>query len=635
MNPKSIGTSCALALCSACYQGGGPTESEPVERVVVHDGQVVVEGDILLGPVDSVQDESDGAPRKSVGLANQSHGDNSGVESVVYSARLWRDGVIPYRFDKGMTQLEKAWVEKAINIYHQRTSLRWVRRDNASIFSNHVVFSADNGIGGTPMSFIGDWKLAYAQHVWLGWGLYGVEACDDPFSEDLVCPTERELETIIHEMGHAVGLWHEQQHRERGRWDGTWESHSGSFEDAVNDQVNFDIAQTSHGLTELDWESIMLYHGVFEPTDEHLQNPYEGQNYVLSEGDVRGIEIMYGRPLEPVADTVRVEGQLHVFAKFKDGRVGHLRKLDGRWEPVETWDSPADWVGVGYVKGSPEASVLADGRIGLFARGPFDQLLVRAYDTATDTWQGEGWNGLSLTDPDGEPVDIRSHIEVAPIQGAGALLYFLDRAQNLRAFVCQDSEPDWACYEVDADAPRARSISLDRGLLPVVVDVHGRPKVFDGNAWTGVCEETDPAFIGVAGRLAVVGDVEKGDLDLLGRDGDGNLVHCARRHGDWSQWNVLPMDAGSPPVAERSASGEVRYWVRAASGKVLQGYCFFGGCGAGTPLRDTEIFGAPVVLPSGEDGVPGDLLVRDTDNRLQSWARDSTRVLARGKPVRW
>lgn len=673
--PLRAGAHCPLvpALCVAALAVtgcvGAEHSTEPSE-LQVHNGQVVLHGDILLG---SLQDlaappdaEQHGAQQKAVGLANQSRGDDSGREFLIYEARLWRDGVIPYRFEGDLRDnaLARAWVERAIAHFHERTSIRWVHRPNPGLFTNHVVLTNRTMLGGA-LSFVGDWKGSYAQKLW-----FGGKVPSEPVPDRIVSDNHREsFQVILHEMGHAVGLWHEMQHPERDRWDGDWffvphTSHDPNTNPLLrlffldferNHAMNFGLLGSSHALGEVNWESVMWYdedkifaesprlpfsnEKVFKD-DERLFRAEGGQpgeygpSPQLTDGDIRGIELMYGRPLEPVADALRVGAQLHVFAKLDSGHVGHLVRDDGKWVMAHRWAAPLDWADEPYIKGAPEARLMPDGRLGIAARGPRDGLLLRLLPPASPQWNRESWLPLPLHDADG-PVRIQSHIELATVPGSPTL-FFLDDSRRLRSQVCEaeaGGDPDaWQCHDVPLRAaPLARSLTLDEGTMPAIVDTRGAVRLWQDGQWQRVCGEPTA---GVAGRLAVVGDTQQGPLDLLARDSDGQLLHCARRQGRFSGWRALDLNLGSPPVAERADDGTVRYWARAENGRVLAGVCDARRCERGLEMGDGKAVGAPVRLPAATGDAAAELLVRDSEDRLQAWSAGWRQTLSDAQ-VRW
>ncbi len=639
---------------------GGPAGSTSTPSP---DADGVFQGDILLEATQTPADSQATLQPKAVGLANLSRGDSEGEEwGGLYAARLWRSGVIPYRFSQHLSPNQRAWIGRAIAHYHERTSIRWVELKGPSLFTNHVVFSNDIVLTGA-LSFVGDWRGGYEQGLW-----FGGKVPDEVVPTELVkSEHQASFQTMIHEMGHAVGLWHEMQHTDRERWDGTWFAVPNSSGDDARtvwwpgselaQQLNYAIPESGHSLGEVNWESVMWYDEdeIFaQPvTSSGDTKPYitgderlfvaangavgtYGPSFLLTEGDVRGIELMYARPLEPVADAVRIGDTLHVFAKLDSGEVGYLRGGQEGLRLAHRFTAPPDWAGEPYIKGAPEAVVLPNGQLGVFARGPDDQLVFRVFAHDAEDYGGEGLKEVRLADDSGQSLDIQSHVEVASVFGA-PLVWFLDRHQQLRAQICVEPghapETDWRCLPVGiaGEPPRARSLRLDAGTIPALVDTAGSVQVYEDGFWRAACGEAPK---GVAGRLEVVGDTEAGPLDLLARDGDGNLLHCSRREGRWSSWQVVDVKAGSPPVASRTSAGSVLFWLRANNGHVVEGRCQADQCTVDGDLSNRQIVGAPVLLP-GAAGASPQLLVRDTLDHMQAWQGTERAMVGDGVRLRW
>jgi hypothetical protein len=130
------------------------------------DGYAVVEGDIIVDELDAIH-----------ALGGQAAG-RSGA------ARLWPKGVVPYSISASLPK--QARVHDAIAQWQKATGLRFVKRTTES---SYITFRVGSGCS----SMVG--RMGGQQFINLASG----------------CGTG----AVIHEIGHAVGLWHEQGRPDR------------------------------------------------------------------------------------------------------------------------------------------------------------------------------------------------------------------------------------------------------------------------------------------------------------------------------------------------------------------------------------------------------------------------------------
>ena len=186
----------------------------------------------------------------------------------------WPDGVMPYGFADGIDATQRAAVLAAIEHWTERTRITFVERTeaNAEVYDDWVEFQPSSGCA----SFVG---RADRQPQPLF-----VESCT--------------VGSVIHEIGHAVGLYHEHTRPDRDMWvtvdDGQIRA-GRSF--------NFEIQRTtSRELGPYDYGSIMHYGESFfakgdAPTIIVPPGQAIGQRVALSDGDVRAVDAMYATDL--------------------------------------------------------------------------------------------------------------------------------------------------------------------------------------------------------------------------------------------------------------------------------------------------------------------------------------------------
>ena len=255
----------------------------------VVDGLAIWDGDIILGAPDELSPENVEAPGNPPDYRNK-------ISATSSKERLWPGGIIPYVIDPA---LENPHVPIAIQHWEQNTPIRFVERTDQP---NWVRFRPGSGCS-SSVGMIGGVQIITI-HEYCG-------------------PA-----AVVHEIGHAVGLWHEHQRNDRDRQ--VWVSPRAL---KIAYEKKGDLALDSGPY---DYGSVMHYSwiGRLETIPPGIDlarggpKLWKGSGTGLSAGDIDGVNRLYGTIPTRTTVTANIAG----FPIEVDGQT-YTAPHSFDWEP--------------------------------------------------------------------------------------------------------------------------------------------------------------------------------------------------------------------------------------------------------------------------------------------------------------
>lgn len=245
---------------------------KPVTYNVIGD-IAIFEGDIALGSADEMELMRDTVENETADSAS-----GQGAEQVVHGIGIpgmrfrWPGGLVPYTVVPALRNV----INQAIAHFQTNTRIRFVERtaENSGQFPNFVAFEQQDGC----------------------WSRVGMQGGQQVISLGAGCET---MGIAVHEICHALGLWHEQSREDRDQnVQINWANIEAGREHNFNQQIT-----DGDDIGAYDFGSIMHYgRRAFSSNDQDTIVPLGGQaigqRNGLSAGDIAAIRAMYPQ-LEP------------------------------------------------------------------------------------------------------------------------------------------------------------------------------------------------------------------------------------------------------------------------------------------------------------------------------------------------
>jgi hypothetical protein len=387
---------------------GNTFRNKEVKYKIIN-GMAIFEGDIILAR--TPQELEKLSPEPKVPSEHQPT-----VKPIVKAvARAgdefrWPRGEIPYIIQSTLPNQQR--VTAAMKHWEERTPIRFIQRTqfNAQYYPNYVSF-----IQYVPQL---NEKQEEVFHCSSPIGMQGLGEQSVVLSDQCVTGD------AIHEIGHTVGLWHEQSREDRDNfirivWDNVDPRYIHNFNQHIVD---------GDDIGEYDYCSIMHYGAWFftrnpgQPTIEVLQPGRPcgnanslGQKNGLSNGDIAAATDMYGNLTPTIVQNA--DGRLEVFVIGSDNQIYHRWQTaanSNTWSVYTVGGQTYDWTPLGlgqqfFSSGQRPAIVKnSNGRLDVFWLSDYNLQHMYKEATPNSSWSNTGVWEIGGGDFDGDPVVARN-----------------------------------------------------------------------------------------------------------------------------------------------------------------------------------------------------------------------------------